>query len=106
VVGFRGYAQRDPLNEYKTEGFELFEKLLDGLRADVTKQLSRIRMPTEEEQLQMQAQMQAAGTAQASNANALNGFDENNQSTWGGPARNDKCPCGSGNKFKHCHGKL
>ncbi|MBE9476277.1 MAG: SEC-C domain-containing protein, partial [Proteobacteria bacterium] len=104
VVGFRGYAQRDPLNEYKTEGFELFEKLLNGLRADVTKQLSRIRMLTEEEQLQMQAQMQADGTAPASAAS--NGFDENNQATWGNPTRNDTCPCGSGSKFKHCHGKL
>jgi preprotein translocase subunit SecA len=106
VVGFRGYAQRDPLNEYKTEGFELFEKLLDGLRVDVTKQLSHIRMLTEEEQRQMQAQMQAAGEMPAPNSDAVNGFDEADKATWGDPSRNDKCPCGSGDKFKHCHGKL
>ncbi len=106
VVNFRGYAQRDPLNEYKTEGFELFEKLLDGLRVDVTKQLSRIRMPTEEEQREMQAQMQTAGQPPAAAENAIDGFDETDQSTWGNPSRNATCPCGSGNKFKHCHGKL
>ena len=106
VVNFRGYAQRDPLNEYKTEGFELFEKLLDGLRVDVTKQLSRIRMPTEEEQRAMQAQMQTAGQLSAATENAIDGFDETDQSTWGNPSRNAACPCGSGNKFKHCHGKF
>jgi preprotein translocase subunit SecA len=106
VVGFRGYAQRDPLNEYKTEGFELFEKLLDSLRVDVTKQLSHIRMLTEEEQKQMQAEIEAQNLTLSTNANAANGFDENNQATWGDPSRNEKCPCGSGKKFKHCHGKL
>ncbi len=106
VVGFRGYAQRDPLNEYKTEGFELFEKLLDGLRVDVTRQLSHIRMLTEEEQQQMQAEIDAQGMTLPPNSNAANGFDENDQATWGDPSRNEKCPCGSGKKFKHCHGKL
>jgi len=106
VVGFRGYAQRDPLNEYKSEGFELFEKLLDSLRVDVTKQLSRIRMLTEEEQREMQAQMEASGAISPSYENAIEGFDESDKTTWGNPSRNETCPCGSGNKFKHCHGKL
>ncbi len=105
VVGFRGYAQRDPLNEYKTEGFELFEKLLDGLRIEVTKQLARTRKPTEEELREMQAQMQAAGMP-APTEDAIDGFDEKDKKTWGKPSRNDQCPCGSGEKFKHCHGKL
>ncbi|MFK5996894.1 MAG: preprotein translocase subunit SecA [Rhodobacterales bacterium] len=105
VVGFRGYAQRDPLNEYKTEGFGLFKRMLDGLRTDVTKQLSHIRMLTEEEQMQMQAQMEEAGMSEPSKA-ASNGFDETDKSTWGNPSRNGKCPCGSGKKFKHCHGRL
>ncbi|SMR82495.1 protein translocase subunit secA [Aliiroseovarius halocynthiae] len=116
VVGFRGYAQRDPLNEYKTEAFQLFESLLDGLRSDVTQKLSQIRPMTEEEQQAMMEQMvrqqqavaQAAtesGTSEASE-NAIEGFDENDPSTWGNPSRNDPCPCGSGKKFKHCHGKL
>jgi len=109
VVGFRGYAQRDPLNEYKTEGFELFERLLDSLRTDVTSQLSRIRMISEEEQKAMMAQMQAAEQAAslpAATEDAIEGFDETDPSTWGNPSRNDLCPCGSGKKFKHCHGKL
>jgi preprotein translocase subunit SecA len=114
VVGFRGYAQRDPLNEYKTESFQLFESLLDGLRSDVTQKLSQIRPMTQEEQQAMMQQIvdqqrrlqQAAARASAPAAAAKPGFDENNPETWGNPGRNDLCPCGSGNKFKHCHGKL
>lgn len=119
VVGFRGYAQRDPLNEYKSESFQLFEGLLDSLRETVTQQLSRVRMLTEEEQRQMMAQMlaQQAQVQQAgqraeeiaeakASGDARPGFDEANPDTWGNPARNDACPCGSGKKFKHCHGRL
>lgn len=113
VVGFRGYAQRDPLNEYKNEAFQLFETLLDGLRSDVTKKLSQIRPMTEEEQQAMMQQMlqqqQAAAQAAAAaepNENAAEGFDESDPTTWGNPSRNDACPCGSGKKFKHCHGRL
>jgi len=117
VVGFRGYAQRDPLNEYKNEAFQLFEGMLDSLRSDVTQKLSRIRPLTEEERQQMLAQMAAQQQAVAAAAEAdappaptpeavENGFDENDQSTWGNPGRNEPCPCGSGKKFKHCHGRL
>jgi len=118
VVGFRGYAQRDPLNEYKTESFQLFESLLDGLRSDVTQKLAQIRPMTKEEQdamiaQAMEQQRQAQGGAAptqaplpAPTANAKPGFDEADQATWGNPGRNDPCPCGSGNKFKHCHGRL
>ncbi|MEZ5725131.1 MAG: preprotein translocase subunit SecA [Paracoccaceae bacterium] len=119
VVGFRGYAQRDPLSEYKTEGFQLFESMLDGLRADVTQQLGRIRPLTEEERAQMlrqyqeqQAQQQQQMTpsheeAEGGEASAhAPGFDETDPATWGNPSRNDPCPCGSGKKFKHCHGAL
>jgi len=126
VVGFRGYAQRDPLNEYKTESFQLFEGLLDGLRTDVTQKLSQIRPMTEEEQKQMMAQLQeqqkqlqdaasrenasgaAAGAPAAAAAAAATreGFDEHDPATWGNPGRNETCPCGSGKKFKHCHGRL
>ncbi|WP_299045046.1 preprotein translocase subunit SecA [uncultured Tateyamaria sp.] len=115
VVGFRGYAQRDPLNEYKNEAFQLFETMLESLRSEVTNKLSRIRPLTDEEREQMLAQMaaQQQEAAQVTKANALseptaeavaNGFDENDRSTWGNPGRNDLCPCGSGKKFKHCHG--
>ncbi|MFP1643614.1 preprotein translocase subunit SecA [Pontitalea aquivivens] len=104
VVGFRGYAQRDPLSEYKTEAFQLFETMLDSLRADVTKRLGQIRPLTAEEQAEMLRQMTPA--AGAANPKARPGFDENDPATWGDPARNDPCPCGSGEKFKHCHGRL
>ena len=119
VVGFRGYAQRDPLNEYKTEGFQLFESLLDGLRSDVTQKLGQIRPMTAEEQEAMVAQFRAQQDAiqaasqevdrtpsAAGASEPKEGFDENDQSTWGNPGRNDLCPCGSGSKFKHCHGRI
>ncbi|MFY0615998.1 preprotein translocase subunit SecA [Shimia sp.] len=123
VVGFRGYAQRDPLNEYKNEAFQLFESMLDGLRLDVTTTLSRVRPISEEEQKQLalemaqrqqammagaQADQPPASVAQseAPAGEARDGFDENDPSTWGNPGRNEACPCGSGKKFKHCHGRL
>ncbi len=143
VVGFRGYAQRDPVNEYKTEAFQLFEHLLDGLRVDVTKKLSKIRPMSAEEQQAMLAQIaeqqrrmqdaararsagdggapaarpapELAGAAAAGAAPAgaaaeiegpLPGFVEDDPDTWGNPGRNERCPCGSGKKFKHCHGRL
>ena len=116
VVGFRSYAQRDPLNEYKNEGFQLFESMLDSLRMDVTQKLSLIRPMTDEERHQMIAEMhkqrQAAlvGAEQSSSGptskTAEAALDENDPSTWGNPGRNDPCPCGSGKKFKHCHGRL
>ena len=122
VIGFRGYAQRDPLNEYKTESFQLFEGMLDGLRETVTQQLAHVRPLSEEEQRQMLAQFaaeqnalqqqadaaeaQAEGAAAPEASGAIPGFVEDDPSTWGNPGRNEKCPCGSGKKFKHCHGRL
>jgi preprotein translocase subunit SecA len=127
VVGFRGYAQRDPLNEYKSEAFALFESMLNGLRQKITQDLSRIQPLTEEQQrallaqylaqqqaAQAQAQARAAAVAApvavaataAEATVARPGFDGADPSTWGNPSRNDPCPCGSGEKFKHCHGKL
>ena len=121
VVGFRGYAQRDPLSEYKTEAFTLFESMLNSLRQDVTQKLAQIRPITKEEQEAMMAQIvaqqraaqQAAEAAKApaavavaatAGAAALPGFDPADRATWGNPSRNDACPCGSGERFKHCHG--
>jgi preprotein translocase subunit SecA len=125
VVSFRGYAQRDPLNEYKNEAFQLFESMLDSLREDVTRKLAQIRPLTEEEQQEMvrqyaaqqaalAAQVKAAqdeaeglsGAGADSAVTALSGFVESDPTTWGNPGRNDSCPCGSGKKFKHCHGRL
>ncbi len=114
VVGFRGYAQRDPLNEFKTEGFQLFESLLNTLREDVTQKLSQIRPMTDEERQAMLRQMMArqqamqrlaAATPAAKQNAGGRGFDPNDRTTWGNPGRNTPCPCGSGRKFKHCHGR-
>jgi len=116
VVAFRGYAQRDPLNEYKTEAFTLFENFLNRLRIDVTQQLSHIRIMSAEEQEQMRAQMLAAQaqtqpTPQAQPAAPATGatppgVDPEDESTWARSGRNSPCPCGSGKKYKHCHGKV
>jgi len=115
VVGFRGYAQRDPLNEYKNEAFQLFEGLLNGLRSDVSRHLAKIRPLTQEEQAAMMQQMiaqqqMAQGQLQRSEqtpAEPVNAnFDETDPSSWGNPGRNAPCPCGSGKRFKHCHGRL
>jgi preprotein translocase subunit SecA len=106
---------------------QLFENLLESLRSDVTRQLSQIRPMTAEEQQAMlaqvqaqQAQTQAAADAAEAQSERLKaaadaaaatgvraaGFDESDPMTWGNPSRNDPCPCGSGEKFKHCHGRL
>ena len=113
VVGFRSYAQRDPLNEYKSEAFQLFQNLLDGLRERVTQLLTHVRMRSAEEQkaiMEEMARQQAAIAAAAQSMDvtptAPGAFDENDRATWGNPGRNEACPCGSGKKFKHCHGKL
>ncbi|MBL4807471.1 MAG: preprotein translocase subunit SecA [Rhodobacteraceae bacterium] len=122
VVAFRGYAQRDPLNEYKTEAFTLFENFLNRLRIDVTTQLSHIRFMTPEEQQAMMEQIRAkaaleAGTpiakpaAEQPTANPVRnpptlGVDPKDESTWARGGRNSTCPCGSGKKYKHCHGKI
>ncbi len=125
VVGFRGYAQRDPLNEYKTESFELFESMLEGLRTDITSQMARIVPQTPEQQMAaLQQQIQAAVEQgmdvdeikarvkeaygfdielQAPEAPAI---DPEDQATWPPLGRNDTCLCGSGKKFKHCHGAI
>jgi preprotein translocase subunit SecA len=139
VVGLRGYAQRDPLNEYKSEAFGLFEGLLSQLRSDVTRQLGALRPLTPEEQAErqrmmaeMQEQMQSEMQAQADAASAAAAeaeaqrppapagamafalgssaaapeADPANPETWGKTARNAPCPCGTGKKYKHCHGRL
>ncbi len=115
VVGFRGYAQRDPLNEYKGEAFQLFETMLNSLREDVTQKLAQVQPISEEQRAEMMRQLlaqqpalqgQPVGEPAPAHADARPGFDETDVSTWGDPGRNDPCPCGSGNKFKHCHGRL
>jgi preprotein translocase subunit SecA len=126
VIGLRGYGQRDPLNEYKSEAFSLFDTLLTRLREAVAAQLMRVEImsqPPPMEQLPpMQAhhvnpitgedelslapaQMaaQAAMAASSPNPVARNASDP---ASWGKVGRNEPCPCGSGKKYKHCHGRL
>lgn len=105
VVGFRGYAQRDPLQEYKSESFELFQSMLANLRRAVTSQMMRVQLVSQEEQT---AAEQAAFIEQQ-NANMeadIPEVDEETIASWGHVGRNAPCPCGSGRKFKHCHGRF
>ena len=106
VVGFRSYAQRDPLNEYKSESFQLFKSLLDSLREQVTQVLGNVRMRSADEQQATLMLQQAALKRQMQISEELVSFNENDRSTWGNPGRNESCPCGSGKKFKQCHGKI
>ena len=117
VVGLRGYGQRDPLQEYKTEAFTLFEEMSAHLREAVTAQLMRVEIvPPENQQPQLphmeghklnpntgEDEFAIAQAALAPVAPADR--DPNNPATWGKIGRNEDCPCGSGKKFKHCHGK-
>jgi len=121
VVGFRGYAQRDPLNEYKNEAFQLFERLLNGLRYDVTKQLSIVRPLTDAERKAMIAkfldeQKKPTETSKTASSQAIKSNSsmplgaktppDQMPKGWQATGRNELCPCGSGKKFKHCHGRL
>jgi preprotein translocase subunit SecA len=143
VIGFRGYGQRDPLNEYKSESFHLFETMLAHLREAVTGQLMHIQaMPEEPEELPIEpvelppmqahhvdpftgedelamaeAALAAAARPEGRGAasserraplqtrRAAAALDPKDPSTWGKVARNAPCPCGSGKKYKHCHGR-
>ncbi len=138
VIGFRGYAQRDPLNEYKTESFELFQSMLTRLREAVTNQIMRVELVQRPPPLAPEGDIQAleathidATTGEndaadewgsalrtqpgrngglaalaATGAAASGEVDPNDPSTWGKTQRNAPCPCGSGKKYKHCHGRL
>jgi preprotein translocase subunit SecA len=122
-VGLRGYGQRDPLNEYKSEAFELFEGLLSKLRTDVVTQLMHLKIVDKPPELVDPDPRQL----RASHVDPLTGEDEedpqpqrgpvisinrnvpvdpNDPRTWGKVQRNAPCPCGSGRKFKQCHGAL
>jgi preprotein translocase subunit SecA len=124
VIGLRGYGQRDPLNEYKAEAFSLFEAMVAHLREAVTAQLMRVEVvqsPPAEEAASlpyMEAHKVGPTTGEDEMAPALapalagngNGAEvernSNDPSSWGKVGRNEMCPCGSGKKFKHCHGKF
>ncbi|MEM6464093.1 MAG: preprotein translocase subunit SecA [Pseudomonadota bacterium] len=130
VIGFRGVGQRDPLQEYKAEAFELFQGLLVSLRETVTGQLMRVEMvreaaeapePTLPEEMhghhidattgqdEFMEPEEAGGLALAparQRAIPAEQRDPNDPASWGKIGRNEPCPCGSGKKYKHCHGSF
>ncbi|QCQ97491.1 preprotein translocase subunit SecA [Brevundimonas sp. SGAir0440] len=122
VIGLRGYGQRDPLNEYKTEAFSLFENLLYDLRHNVTRWLMtvefRFQAPPELPEFQEIHLNPGTGENEMANPSAQNpegtliGDDRSKLPVealppgWEMTGRNSPCPCGSGRKFKHCHGAL
>ncbi len=120
VIGLRGYGQRDPLNEYKTEAFSLFEKLLVDLRQNVTRWLMTVEFTFAEPEPQRGAftevHMDPLSGENAAQMGALpEGLSPEQRQAlpisalpqgWEDTGRNAACPCGSGKKFKHCHGAL
>ena len=131
-IGLRAYGQKDPLNEYKREAFNLFNELLTGLREQVVTLLATLQLrmdapPTPEMPRQMHevhedpmlasamrddpafdpADPEGGGVAMLHRPRtAKPALDANDPSTWGKVSRNAACPCGSGKKFKHCHGRV
>ncbi|MGJ4890838.1 preprotein translocase subunit SecA [Bradyrhizobium sp. HKCCYLR20261] len=123
VIGLRGYGQRDPLQEYKSEAFTLFESMIAHLREAVTAQLMRVEIVPPEEQQPVLPPMQAhhadptTGEDEMAFANVslvpssgaapvpAEARNPNDPTTWGKVGRNEDCPCGSGKKYKHCHGR-
>ena len=140
VIGFRAYGQRDPLNEYKTEAFSLFQNMIVRMREAVTGQLMNIEFQAMEEPVEPQplpemtahhydlstgvdefaladaalaaeAEHRAGGTAVLEKRMPAKGrrgsgeIDPARPETWGRVSRNQPCPCGSGKKYKHCHGR-
>ena len=130
VIGYRGYAQRDPLNEYKHEAFELFNTLIARWHETATQQLMRVEVSFDENPQvdsfapndpslelpldEINARIAAGefspaalappsliGTGQAA---APQERDPHDPLSWGKVGRNEPCPCGSGRKYKHCHG--
>ena len=127
-IGLRAYGQRDPLNEYKSEAFTLFNAMLDELKERVVTMLARVEMgqeppPPEPFLMAPQSNLQysdPAGQAQYAGGDVLEAerprmalggteamvLDPADPSTWRNTPRNAACPCGSGKKFKHCHGRM
>ncbi|PCH85238.1 MAG: preprotein translocase subunit SecA [Piscirickettsiaceae bacterium] len=114
-IHLRGYAQKDPKQEFKREAFEMFTGLLDSLKQEVVKILTKVQVRAEEDveaideqrRAQQQVEYQHAGSNALADAKEdekphNNPFKRSNKKV----GRNEPCPCGSGKKFKHCHGKL
>jgi len=129
-INLRAFGQRDPLNEYKAEAFALFSQMMDQLRESVTQTLSFVEINVspevmaalQKQQAQLEAQqrkmqetrddpaLMGAGNGEPKPSNVTTmrkvAFDQNDPSTWHDTQRNAPCPCGSGKKYKHCHGAI
>ena len=127
-IWLRSHGQRDPINEFKTESFALFEGLLNSLRRDVVRVLMHVQVRAPEEDLPQRREVpttethinpstgenemqsprarESAGIATLSAQRRAKEVNPNDPSTWGHVPRNAPCPCGSGKKYKHCHGAL
>jgi preprotein translocase subunit SecA len=126
-IGLRAYGQRDPLNEYKSEAFALFNAMLDELKERVTTMLARVELAPEPIAQPVPMQMMelhpapvpafagepemalegaSAPMAIAAQPMRSDAVDPNDPATWRNTSRNAPCPCGSGKKYKHCHGRL
>ncbi|TXI23533.1 MAG: preprotein translocase subunit SecA, partial [Roseateles sp.] len=118
-IHLRGYAQKNPKQEYKREAFELFSQMLDLVKMEVTRVLLNVRIQSQEEASQAAEAMERRAEA-VSNVTYQHPNEDGSVSQeaaapvavaaggedFGHVGRNDPCPCGSGQKFKHCHGKL
>ena len=129
-IGLRAYAQKDPLNEYKREAFHLFDDMLNMLRERVTQVLAHVELEVApDEALFQQSPQQVTETRQdpafvgepafagedgeealvlapVMRRQAAETVDPDDPATWGRVSRNAACPCNSGRKYKHCHGKV
>jgi len=118
-IHLRGYAQKQPKQEYKKEAFELFSDMLEKVKLEVVTLLARVRIRNEDEIAAMEAEERRLAQAQAqqmqfqhADAGGYSADEEAAQQPRGGGdahakvGRNDPCPCGSGKKYKHCHGQL
>ena len=117
-IHLRGYAQKDPKQEYRREAFELFSRLLDTVKLEVTRTIMVVRIETAEEleraSESIQEDLADVKGVQYQHASVDQSDDESSaranapQPVQAGPkvGRNDPCPCGNGKKYKHCHGQL
>ncbi len=128
-INLRAFGQKDPLNEYKTEAFAMFQQMLENMRETITQTLSMVEFNIEQgtaslsigadrfapkpERMQetrtdpaMQPQPQPQSSPRITTYTQRREFDKNDPETWGKTPRNAPCPCGSGKKYKQCHGKI
>ena len=116
-IHLRGYAQKDPKQEYKKESFQMFTEMLETLKFNVVSILTKVQVRTQEEiEAAEKARMDAAQrAAEQAHIQYHSGEDATENSTAGDEdfshpkrkiGRNEPCPCGSGKKYKHCHGRI